>query len=74
MLGFLYTLFPIRMSTVQRVISWGKNIIIDGILLIQISWINHYHSECLDKVGSYLGDSGKTEILKWLERETQPLG
>ena len=40
----------------------------------QITWLNNYHAECLDKVGSYLADTGKAEVLKWLERETQALG
>lgn len=40
----------------------------------EISWINDYHSKCLEKVGCYLSDNGKTEVLKWLEKETQPIG
>jgi len=36
----------------------------------EIKWVNNYHRKCLGKIGPLL--SG--ESLKWLERETKPLG
>ena len=42
--------------------------------LCQIDWLNDYHCSVLEKVGGYLASSGKQHVLKWLERETEPLG
>ena len=42
--------------------------------LFQIDWLNDYHSTVMEKVGECLAASGKHHVLKWLERETQPLG
>ena len=39
-----------------------------------IAWVNNYHAECRDKVGSLLRDMGKKEALKWLMKETEALG
>jgi len=44
------------------------------LVYLQIDWLNAYHAECLDKVGGYLADQGKTEALQWLQRETKPVG
>ena len=44
------------------------------LVYLQIDWLNAYHAECLDKIGGYLADQGKTEALQWLQRETKPVG
>merc|ERR1712223_1015983 len=50
--------------------------LIDPTLLTQeeISYINQYHQKCLDMVGPLLREMGKSDGLKWLIRETNPIG
>ncbi|KAK2727428.1 hypothetical protein QYM36_008048 [Artemia franciscana] len=40
----------------------------------EVSYIDSYHTLCREKVGALLRSLGKTEALKWLIRETEPLG
>jgi len=40
----------------------------------EILWINEYHKKCLDIVGKALEEQEKTEALKWLIKETEPIG
>ena len=50
--------------------------LIDPKLLSQdeINYINHYHQKCRDMVGPLLREMGKKEGLKWMIRETSPIG
>ncbi|XP_052100615.1 xaa-Pro aminopeptidase 1-like [Mytilus californianus] len=40
----------------------------------EINWINDYHTQCRDEVGAELKRQGKQEALKWMMKETQPIG
>lgn len=40
----------------------------------EIEWINGYHEQCRLVVGKLLEETGKDAALKWLLRETQPIG
>jgi len=40
----------------------------------EINYINMYHQKCRDSVGPLLRDMGKSDGLKWLIRETNPIG
>lgn len=43
-------------------------------IIFQIEWINGYHEQCRLVVGKLLEETGKDAALKWLLRETQPIG
>lgn len=43
-------------------------------VLMQISWINNYHTQCLEIVGATLLEEGLQVAHQWLMRETQLLG
>jgi len=40
----------------------------------EIDWINEYHATVFEKVGQYLIDQGKMEVVDWLKKQTAPLG
>ena len=40
----------------------------------QISWLNDYHVEVLEKVGPVLQQQGKQDVYRWLVQQTQMLG
>lgn len=42
--------------------------------VLQIDWLNNYHSQVRDTVGAYLLENGKNAVYRWLLRETEPLG
>jgi len=66
--GYL-TMEPVTLVPIQH-----KMIIPTLLTQAEIDWLNAYHAECLDKIGGYLADQGKTEALQWLQRETKPVG
>lgn len=43
-------------------------------LVLQVNWINDYHTQVRDEVGAELKRQGKQEALKWMMKETQPIG
>ncbi|XP_071947124.1 xaa-Pro aminopeptidase 1-like isoform X2 [Antedon mediterranea] len=50
--------------------------LIDASLLTaeEVTWLNDYHMRCRNIVGEELERQGRTNALKWLHRETNPLG
>ena len=50
--------------------------LIDPKLLLpdEINYINQYHQKCRDMVGPLMREMGKKDGLKWLIRETNPIG
>ena len=40
----------------------------------QIESINSYHETCQDLIGNALQEQGRLDVLKWLQKETQPIG
>lgn len=40
----------------------------------EINWVNDYHTQCREVVGTELKLQGKLEALDWLMKETQPIG
>ncbi len=67
------TLFSLSLSlslspfTVALVFSNGPRV-------SQVDYIDHYHSQCRDKVAPLLTEMNKKDALAWLMRETQPIG
>ncbi|XP_071167709.1 LOW QUALITY PROTEIN: xaa-Pro aminopeptidase 1-like [Mytilus edulis] len=53
-----------------------QNKMIDPSLLTEkeVNWINDYHTQVRDEVGAELKRQGKQEALKWMMKETQPIG
>ena len=43
-------------------------------VILQVTWLNDYHQKCRDVIGQELKNQGKTEVLDWLMKETQPIG
>lgn len=41
---------------------------------LQCNWVNEYHQKCREVVGAELERQGRHEALRWLLRETEPLG
>ncbi|PIK53710.1 putative xaa-Pro aminopeptidase 1 isoform X1 [Apostichopus japonicus] len=40
----------------------------------EITWLNDYHNQCREVIGAELEKQGRHEALKWLVKETQPIG
>uniref|UniRef100_A0A8C3UG58 Xaa-Pro aminopeptidase 1 n=1 Tax=Catharus ustulatus TaxID=91951 RepID=A0A8C3UG58_CATUS len=40
----------------------------------ECNWVNEYHQKCREVVGAELERQGRHEALRWLLRETEPLG
>jgi len=52
-----------------------KELIVPQLLSTEeVDWINDYHSEVFEKVGSYLRDNNKTNVVDWLKNATSSLG
>lgn len=39
----------------------------------EITWLNEYHAECYRQVSPLLLSQGRTEVLTWLQKQTQPI-
>lgn len=50
------------------------NISLNLHIFFKIDWINEYHAKVFEKVGQYLIDQGKMEVVDWLKKQTAPLG
>lgn len=65
--GFLkfdtITLVPIQLKMIDT------NLLTDE----EISWLNSYHSTCMELVGAHLDKTNKPKVKEWLARETRPL-
>jgi len=51
-----------------------KLIVADMLTKAEVDYIDHYHSQCRDKVAPLLTEMNKKDALAWLMRETQPIG
>merc|ERR1712137_1496374 len=51
-----------------------KLIVADMLTKAEVDYIDHYHSQCRDKVAPLLAEMNKKDALAWLMRETQPIG
>ncbi|XP_071505473.1 xaa-Pro aminopeptidase 1-like [Diadema antillarum] len=58
------TLVPIQVKMIDPSLLTEK----------EVSWLNTYHSKCREVVGAELERQGREKGLKWLLRETQPIG
>lgn len=62
------TMEPLTLVPIQQ-----KMIIVSLMSTEEIEWLNNYHATCLEVVGKYLQEKGKTDVMQWLCKETQPI-
>lgn len=67
--GSYLTFEPITLVPIQN-----KMVLPELLTQDEIEWLNKYHATCLEKVGELLRQQDKIDVLRWLEKETQPLG
>ncbi|VDK75485.1 unnamed protein product [Litomosoides sigmodontis] len=57
------TLVPIQKSLMDKALLSSE----------EIEWLNHYHTVCFEKVGSYLREGGKKKEYEWLANACAPI-
>jgi len=63
------TFQPVTVAPIQT-----KMILPELMTSQEIEWLNNYHQLCRDRVGPILKETGRTDTLEWLNRETMPMG